>query len=408
MEQFNPLTSRLEAHENALDELRATQAALAADLAWYDDCNLTELTAQLTAEQEAVTTCDARIKVLKAALDDVGKRAKELQPATRMGWNPTYWISSERSAAKSDLAKKVEEIKLLRAKRERVSGERETATQGLSDAEAVMARYTAFDRASVVRALSEAAAEISSLSTLIDDLRPRADSLDEELDGPRAQFVAIREEVNELARDLSRAEGLLQDLNDADNSYARAMVHQECERRFGTGKPSAAISRLQKELAAKERASEKLERRLHDIARRGSLEIHALVIDGSNLCYEGDKLIGLFALREFCALLHDEYDLTVIFDASIRTRLGLPSDDRLRQQLPGVTVHVTASGTSADETILDLAEDPTTFVVSNDRFVDFPEKGAVRNRRIIRHEIVGGRVLVRDLKVDVEFSNRTP
>ena len=407
MERFNPLRAQLEAHENTLGELRVTQAALAADMAWYDECDPAKLTAQLAAEQESVAAYDVQLEEIKTTLRDVGRRAKELMPATRMGWNPAYWMSSERSATKSGLAKRVAEIRRLQAERDRVSGEREIAAQRLSDVEAAVARYAGFNRPSAVGALSQAEAEVSSHSASIEDLRMRADALDEELDAPRTQFVAIGEEVEELTRDLGRAERLLRELKHADNSYERAMVHQECERRFGTGSPAAAIGRLQKELAAKERTSEKLERRLHDIARRGSREIRSLVIDGSNLCYEGDKLVGLFALRELCARLQDEYELTVIFDASIRARLGLPSDDRLREQLSGVTVHVTAPGTSADETILDLADDPMTFVVSNDRFVDFPEKGAVRDRRVIRHEIVGGRVLVRDLKVDVEFSNRT-
>lgn len=59
---------------------------------------------------------------------------------------------------------------------------------------------------------------------------------------------------------------------------------------------------------------------------------------------------------------------------------------------------------AADELILDEARGANVFVISNDRFADFPDKQAVREDRIIRHEIVGDRVIVRDLKIDVEFN----
>jgi hypothetical protein len=46
------------------------------------------------------------------------------------------------------------------------------------------------------------------------------------------------------------------------------------------------------------------------------------------------------------------------------------------------------------------------FVLSNDQFQEFPEKAAKRYGRVIRHEIVTGRVIVHDLNIDVEFGNQ--
>ena len=71
-----------------------------------------------------------------------------------------------------------------------------------------------------------------------------------------------------------------------------------------------------------------------------------------------------------------------------------------------LTGHVVASRPSADETVHDAAQADTTYVISNDRFTDFPEKASIRFERILGYEIMDGRVLVYDLSVDVAFTKR--
>ena len=57
-----------------------------------------------------------------------------------------------------------------------------------------------------------------------------------------------------------------------------------------------------------------------------------------------------------------------------------------------------------NETVLDLAcANELTYVLSNDRFGDFNEKSAVRDGRIIRHEIVNGGVFVHDLQLRAAY-----
>lgn len=220
------------------------------------------------------------------------------------------------------------------------------------------------------------------------------------------EFLDLRNRMQGLNSDLQKANRFERQLGEANNSYEKIQIHRECEVNFGTGSPGRVIGKIQREIAGTARNMEKLERRLQQIGRRGALDVQKLVIDGSNLCYEADTLIGLFALRALCARLANDFEFIVVFDASIKEKLGVPRDDLLRSQLPGVTVHVAASRTGADEIILDAAQEPTTFVVSNDRFADFPEKPAVRDGRLLPHAIINGRVLVHDLSIDVEFSNR--
>ena len=69
-----------------------------------------------------------------------------------------------------------------------------------------------------------------------------------------------------------------------------------------------------------------------------------------------------------------------------------------------VKVHIVATRNKADKTILELAENSkVTYVVSNDRYSEFSEKKAVVEERIIRHEIVDGRIFIHDLDVNIKY-----
>lgn len=69
-----------------------------------------------------------------------------------------------------------------------------------------------------------------------------------------------------------------------------------------------------------------------------------------------------------------------------------------------VLVHVVATRTAADETILDLASNTAeSYVLSNDRFGDYNDKPVIKHRRTIRHEIVDGCIFVHDLNVKLNY-----
>jgi hypothetical protein len=159
---------------------------------------------------------------------------------------------------------------------------------------------------------------------------------------------------------------------------------------------------IDRQLTGVRRNVTKAQERVTKLATRGARVVRALVIDGSNVCYEGGTFIRLGALGPLCQQLSDSYNVTVVFDASIRRKLG-GDDAALREALPGSKVHVVASRTLADETILAAAEDPFVYVLSNDRFAEYAEKPAVRDGRVLRHEILNGRILVHDLDVAASF-----
>lgn len=181
------------------------------------------------------------------------------------------------------------------------------------------------------------------------------------------------------------------------------VLSTKSEQRFDRSSPRGVASAKRRALNSVNRNIAKVEARLTEIGRRASRDVKALIIDGNNLCYQDSEFIGLAALKPLCTRLATTRDVTVVFDSSIRRHLQVRDDD-LRRMLPDVAVHVVAPRRAADETILDSAQDGYVYVISNDRFGEFREKAAVREDRLLRHEIINGRVLVHDLWVDETFA----
>ena len=148
----------------------------------------------------------------------------------------------------------------------------------------------------------------------------------------------------------------------------------------------------------------KLHTRVDGLIRFATWDIRHIVIDGNNLCYEGERFLRLSALEALVPILSQKYKITLIFDANIRRKLKLSNKDIEARFPQSVQVHVVASSRAADETVLATAgDDSHTFVLSNDRFVDYPEKMAVKDGRLLRHEIVNHVVYIHELQMDVGF-----
>ena len=139
-------------------------------------------------------------------------------------------------------------------------------------------------------------------------------------------------------------------------------------------------------------------------ARR--IDTIASYVDTNNLCYEGSTFIALSAIETLVPILARNYAVVVVFDSAIR-RLLNSDDSQIRNRLGShAKVHIVASDLiSKTEAVLPAGTETfqVALMLSNDRFGDFNEKAAVKDGRMIRHEIVNGNVYVHDLRLRVAY-----
>ena len=216
------------------------------------------------------------------------------------------------------------------------------------------------------------------------------------------EYDRLTSEAAALNADISAANRLDQKLDAAANGYERKLLHDECQAKFGTGKPREVIKDRTGQLRRLENNIPKLERRIRDELQKLHRSIKHLLIDGNNVCYEGQSFIGLRGISALLVSLGDRYKTTVVFDASIRAMLKTDSQGIERTLGPSVSTHVAPTKTAADEYLLKLAEkDENAFILSNDRYAEYHDYDAVKSGRLLRFLIADGKLMANDLDVTV-------
>ena len=403
--EFNPLARECTEIQHAIDRLAQARTKVQADLQWYASLDESSLATRIGQCEEAARLLRDEIHSLEADIRENSDAVRAIEPAIRTLFNPRNWFDRDQVALRSQRSD-------LQTKGRHIAGLRQSQVQVLEktqaefgEAVAEQQRYRAFDRAKHQADLQHIDSVMVSKHDALAVVCERKRRVDEVLLPLVQELRKLQSRIAESQSTLRSAEDLDRQLSSAGNSYERAMIHEQCDRRFGVGSPRKVIGDNQRQIRQWERDCDKAQRRIADVAQKAARKIEAVVIDGNNMCYEGGSFIGLAAIEAVVPLLSSMCGVTVVFDASIRRLLNI-NDARLQDRLGNsAKVHVVASRRMADETILDLAgANERAYVISNDRFGDFNEKLVVRHSRLIRHEIVGGNVFIHDLQLRVTLA----
>jgi hypothetical protein len=400
---YNPYTQQLSNHQEKLDALFSVMQHLEKELGWYLNFSVANAMQQLGEINEKVANCKTRISKLEIQLKAAKAALPDLNARGAYGFNPTKWFAKEKRAVRQQAAECENTISSLATQLVNAEKAINIDTQQASDLMTQVEKHANFDqvmvRGKLVGLLAEHASSIGGYS----EVKALHDHAQRVLQPHLEELATLQREAQDLADKLNRATQLDRELSATSTAYDKAMVHQQCEKELGDGSPRRMISRFGRELDGVNRNLEKLKRRLEQIGADAGRKISKVVFDGSNLCFVNDSYIGLSALRSAVKAVAKRSKTVVVFDASLRRRLKMPDGTLFGLFGPSVTVHVTPA--EADETVLDLAEEASAYVVSNDRFADFKDKAAVKQGRVIPHQIVDGKVFLRgglDVAVEVE------
>ncbi|MFV0477008.1 MAG: hypothetical protein ACK5ME_04130 [Parahaliea sp.] len=397
---MNPFDKDLASAEQRTSELNSELQRLQLDINWYENTTLNEHQNTCKDLQSDIEAEALVCKNLEIESGQTQIKITRLSKCVNSLWNPKNWFDPEQRSLR-------EEIVTQRQSHDHIKNRH---TESLIQIKAIehqieaktdeISRYKNFDCDTVHSKCRDIEKQLSEQKKRTAVLAKKKLQVDTALEPIISQIREIEQKKSNAASAREKAQKLDDNLSYAGNSYERAMAHQTCERLFGTSSPQRAISKKEAEIRRFDRDLEKLYKRAKITIEKAARNIKKLILDGNNLCYEDSTFLGLDTLKVLVPALVKAYDVTVIFDASIRRALS-GSDSDIRDMIgSSVKIHVVASGIKADETILDLAgTDSTAFIISNDRFAEFGEKMAVQQKRIIRHEIVSGRIIIHDLGI---------
>jgi predicted nucleic acid-binding Zn-ribbon protein len=310
------------------------------------------------------------------------------------------------------------EQKQLRSEASRLASELSSAKQQLSKHQGSLHKVRSDINAARKRISDHANFDLNSSETRLLSLGPEIERLKAAYAADNAELLRIetkirphtqeldrlKSELATLNADIARANRFEQDLSSAANSYERAMIHKECEEKFGTGSPKQVISDRRGRIRNLDNNIPKLERRIREELEKLERTIGHLLIDGNNACYEGQSFIGLRAISALVRELGGRFKTTVVFDASIRAMLKTDTQGIERALGTSVNTHVAPTKSAADEYLLKLADqDNSAFILSNDRFAEYHDYAAVKSGRLFRFMIADGKLMANDIDVSVNF-----
>lgn len=356
---YDELGARVRADQETLAAAAEEAEGLRADIAWYDALDPAAALSTATAHAEMVAAERAEVA---ESLRSVGTRVRRLRAMSLVAYHPLV-IGSERvRTSPRRLRDAKAERAELTSRHAQLEAEDELARTAVIERRDEAARHAAFDRAAAGDRLAE-------LDTLTTDLTPGHEER-------AARLAAVDEQLEPLLRDLSQAS--------ADR------------RRAATG--SGRASKLDSQV-------ERLVKQIRRVKRKGTLDARRVIIDGSNLTFDDtNQPVGLAAVHALATHLQQTREVLVVFDASILRQLKLPDAAAVKSAMAGVDVHVVASKTVADELILQLADEETTYVLSNDTYPEYRGTPAMRDHRVLDVNIIDSLSLVVVQMLDVKVN----
>lgn len=252
--------------------------------------------------------------------------------------------------------------------------------------------------------------QIARLKPVVEGLSASVARFEEHVREPRELCREYRQRLG-LAK-----EKLAQAINFQDRyqkvpprSVEAARVKEACSNYFGTDDLARVVRHKTSDVKDLERELAKCEQRIAMLQQRDSRVIDRLIIDGNNLCNRGrgknQQFIGLDALSALVPELLSKLptsEIILVFDPGITRKLRM-SWEEIQRIFPAPVETYRVVGRSADEMIIELANTPNAFIISNDRFSEFNNRPALKENRVFDHGITKSNILVTELWISVNY-----
>lgn len=237
-------------------------------------------------------------------------------------------------------------------------------------------------------------------------LQNKINRIEDFIKGDIENLKKFEEKKTQIQKDIDLINKIKKDLNEAEDSHARALIHQECEKQFENSNPIYVSSKLYKDLSNAKRNISKIKKRISIQISKGNAEIKTLIIDGSNICYSGygedHSFKGILPLESVVKELKQNYSLIIFLDRSTFEKMDIKDNNSL--EIAGIKCEISPKGKSADSFIISLAENKKdTWILSNDEFVEFATKEPLVNNRVIHYIHIAQRIVIDDIDAIIDY-----
>ena len=402
--EYNPIAKEYNRLHTVIKDKNSERQILTSSLSWFEKSGINKFHSTLNLKQIDSKKLKTMLDDAEQAIDVLNSGIRAIKRKVKTRFNPFNWFDSNQINFRNQLSSLEKDRTSRINKRDSIAQSLKTCRSAITTTLSDIDKYNKFDRNSVKEGLAVLTEELACLTEKLETTAYLKQKVDTLLLPVKEQITKYESTIESSKATVSSANEFEKELNGADNSYGRAMIHKECEEKHGSGRPKQIIRQHEQLILQAQRNLEKAKKRAIEIGEKASRNISKIVIDGNNLCYEGSEFIGLSPLKTLTNELQKKYETMVVFDSAIRSLLKA-GDTAIRSEFDSsVSIYVVATKQLADETILDVSENEEhCYIISNDRFGEYKDKEVVKNNRLIRHEILFGKVLINDLNINLKY-----
>lgn len=402
---INPYSNKYTELKNDIDKLKSLLSDVSSELDVFNSIKIEEFSRKPQLLELDIEDHKSSLDKLKKREEEYLEKYKFYGSLIKSRLNPLGWFDSDQKYCRESRGEYWMNYILIRGEISKAEKELSELESEKLEVNKKISWYGNFDCESFEKKRVDLLNDIERGEKELESVNLDKINLENILRPIRSEIRKYEANISKYTSDMKKAKAMEDDLScEGRTSYDRKMIHEECERLFGNGSPGKILSKSKSALEYNKNNIKKLHSRAEYEIKKFQRKITSIVIDGNNMCYQQGKFVGIDPLVSLSEVLRDQYKITVIFDSDIRSLLKKGDDEIRSMFVDGVSVHPTSTGQKADKTILDLAEnDDHAYVLSNDRFSEYQDCKAVFDDRLIRHEIVDGKVIVNDLDVNVEW-----
>ena len=404
--EFNPLVKEYHRIREVINEINLKRDKLTKELEWYDNTNVSQLTRKIDDYISLKRDKKNELNDVEKEIATNEQEVANIKINRKSILNPVNWFSKMQRDIRSECSRLEQRgIKKNNLKESIVNKILETDSS-VSKVTSELNMYHHFDRDGIELNIVNLTDKLNSNLSEYEVIRKRKSEIDDKLNPIINEINNLESQKRNANKKIDKAEELNRELDRADNSYQRRIIHEKCEELFGEGSPSKIINNKKRLINGIDRNVAKLLKRAKLIEESSARKaaIQTIVIDGNNMCYEGRDFVKLKPLISVTTKLRSAYNIILVFDSSIRSMLRSNDKNIASHFMDNIKVHIVASKQLADETIIDIASNNDSFyILSNDRFGEYNDKEVVKKKRLIKHEIVNGQVLIHDLDINVSY-----
>ncbi|MGP5498095.1 hypothetical protein [Corynebacterium flavescens] len=403
---YNPYTHKVKNLESEIAGYVLSLENLEADLVWFRGFDVRVAKELKESDDLKLKTGIDEAQDLRTKVEGSEGEIEALKNASKLGWKRSHWpLASERKRANQELKRWNTQLNELQSQLDTFESKNKETESHLTQICEELDRFDSFNEDILVGEISKLQNQINNSEKELSDFKDKEQRTDRLIERLVLRIESLDRKLENLRSSLSEAEAMESSLSRASNSYERRQIHEKCETAFDDGSPSKVIRNLEKRIKTAEKDKKKITDQIDRlIYEREGQDIQSVVIDGSNLCYDKDRFIGISALRQLCEKIPVDIKVEVVFDGSILKTLGIRDTRELYKMMPGLSIHLDDNPSGADEMILNAASNSTAYVLSGDRFGDFAEKPAVREKRVLRVQFINGTVQVPRMDISFEYA----